>query len=135
MISTTRTRVRHNSLPCPVCGTASQFAQLCRDAALYRCEACDHCFSDPESVQTTEHYGPEYYEKNWFQNANKWLFETLGQMISSIKEDASVADVGCGNGAFLKYLHRTHPKLRLTGIDLSPNEPHSGINFIQGDAL
>ena len=67
-LSVSPTHAEQRMLPCPVCGTPSQFAQLSRDAALYRCSDCDHCFSDPESIQAVERYGPEYYEKNWFQD-------------------------------------------------------------------
>jgi SAM-dependent methyltransferase len=56
-------------------------------------------------------------------------------MICAFKADASVADVGCGDGAFLKYLRRTYPKFTLVGADLSHNEPYEGIEFMQGDVL
>ena len=45
-------------------------------------------------------------------------------------------DVGCGNGAFLKYIANVSDGLDLQGIDLS-NEAGSipGIEFLQGDFL
>jgi SAM-dependent methyltransferase len=50
-------------------------------------------------------------------------------------KDLSLLDVGCGKGDFLRYLHTREPAWELTGIDLSPNSPQNGIEFIQGDIL
>ena len=44
-------------------------------------------------------------------------------------------DVGCGNGAFLKYLSQNAPSIkRLVGVDYSPNETTPEIEFFTGDA-
>jgi SAM-dependent methyltransferase len=126
---------QQTALPCPVCGGAGKFEQVCRDADLYRCPTCDHCFSDTLSIRHVEKYGPEYYEKNWFQHANTELFAALGRIISTFKADASIIDVGCGDGAFLKYLRRVYPNFSLSGTDLSRIEPCAGIEFVQGDVL
>ncbi len=42
-------------------------------------------------------------------------------------------DAGCGRGDFLRHLRERRPDLRLTGIDVSPNDAVDGITFIQGD--
>ena len=122
-----------STLTCPICTHDSGFEQRCRDADLYRCPECDHCFSDLSSLRAVEEYTPEYFEKNWFQKGNTQLFETIAMTIASHKEKASVLDAGCGNGAFLRYLHEHHPHMSLTGVDLSCNQPHPGIKFVQGD--
>jgi SAM-dependent methyltransferase len=90
------------------------------------------------TIGEPEDYSPEYLEiahRNWFQNPNVALFDTIGQTVARYKPKASLIDVGCGNGAFLKYLQNNDPELSLTGIDLAPNQPVEGITFIQGDAL
>jgi len=121
------------TLICPVCTHASEFEQRCKDADLYRCPECDHCFSDLSSLRRVEEYTPDYFEKNWFQMGNTQLFETISKAVVRHKENASVLDAGCGNGAFLRYLHKRHPAMSLTGVDLSRNQPEPGIDFVQGD--
>lgn len=121
---------------CPVCkGERPLYAELL-EVNLYFCENCCHRFTDPDSISSKEDYSPEYYDKKhrrWFENPDVRLFEFIFQQIERLKPDASVLDVGCGNGAFLKYLRNRSTKLKLTGIDLSLNAQQEGINFCQGD--
>ena len=81
-----------------------------------------------------EEYGPEYYEDvhaNWFRNPNIRLFEWIRKNLS--KSCASVLDVGCGKGAFLRFLRdRSQAPLRLVGIDYSPNVSEHGIEYREG---
>ena len=126
---------RSATLACPICASDSPFEASFSDVYLYRCPVCDHCFTDPRGISTPESYGPEYFQKNWFHNPNLTLFEELRKAIVRHSPDASVLDVGCGNGDFLKFLRAREPRLVLTGIDLSPNLPVEGIQFIQGSAL
>jgi SAM-dependent methyltransferase len=126
------------STMCPVCGAASSIEQQCADADLYRCAACDHCFSDPSSLKTVEEYGPEYYDevhRNWFENPNIALFDFIGRVIADHKKDASVLDIGCGRGDLLVHLRKRHPELSLSGLDLSPNPLPDGMGYYQGDVL
>jgi len=126
------------SLRCPVCDSESIFERRTASIDLRRCPICDHCFSTVSTIGEPEDYSPEYLEiehRNWFQNPNVALFETIGQTVARYKPKASLIDVGCGNGAFLKYLQMYDQELSLTGIDLAPNQPVEGITFIQGDAL
>ena len=44
-------------------------------------------------------------------------------------------DVGCGNGAFLKFVASESPNLNLHGIDLSDTAKDKAIAFHQGDFL
>lgn len=125
-------------LNCPVCGTASAFEQSCREADLYRCPQCDHCFSDPASLSTVEDYAPEYFDqrhKNWFEHPNLSLFDTLGRIIAKHNQKASVLDLGCGRGDFLRHLRRKYPELSLVGLDISSQDLQDGIQFVQGDVL
>ena len=127
--------VRARTLLCPVCRHPSHLEQRCKDADLYRCNECDHCFSDPESIRAFETYGTDYFEKHWFENENVSLFKSISDLIVNLKPNASVVDVGCGNGAFLRHLRRNCSQLCLVGIDLSKNTPQDGIEFLQGDFL
>jgi 2-polyprenyl-3-methyl-5-hydroxy-6-metoxy-1,4-benzoquinol methylase len=105
------------------------------EADLYRCRACTHCFSHPDSILEAEPYTTEYFDEHhqrWFAHPNIALFATIAR---GLPKGASVLDVGCGRGDFLKYLRRTRPDLKLTGIDLSLNSPVPGIHFLQGDFL
>jgi len=123
------------NLDCPICLSPSRLDQECKDARIHFCEACCHRFSDLSSLRNVENYGPDYYEKNWFQNDNVQLFDMICKLLDRLNPDASILDVGCGNGAFLRYLHRKSPHFSLTGVDLAPNQPTAGIDFIQGDIL
>ena len=128
----------HNAkeLPCTVCGTHSATEQGFFDISLYRCPSCDHCFSNLNPA--LHEYNLEYFDvlhRNWFNNPNIKLFETIRELISNYKIDASIIDIGCGNGDFLKYIHQKNSALNLTGIDFTPNTSVEGIEFLQGDIL
>lgn len=123
---------------CTICGsTANLWAELPR-ATLLRCERCNHCFTDLDSIKIHETYGSEYYQsthKNWFENPNYPLFSMLANQIKR-SGAISILDIGCGNGAFLKYLANSTSELSLTGIDLSDEaKSNSKIAFVQGDFL
>jgi 2-polyprenyl-3-methyl-5-hydroxy-6-metoxy-1,4-benzoquinol methylase len=108
------------------------------DADLYRCPACDHCFSDLSSMRSEEPYDARYYDethRNWFEHPHVWLFEQIRRRLSRLGPAPSVLDVGSGRGDFLRWLHQREPAWELTGIDLSPNPPESGITLLQGDIL
>jgi SAM-dependent methyltransferase len=125
-------------LICPICNAVGAFECKTSEADLWRCPNCDHCFTDISSVETPEDYDNEYFQvthRNWFENPNTALFEGVSKFIAHYKPDASLIDVGCGNGAFLKYVRNRNPHLSLTGIDIARNEPAEGVRFIQGDVL
>lgn len=83
----------------------------------------------------SEPYAPDYFDEHhrrWFAHPNVALFARIA---GGIPARASVLDVGCGRGDFLRYLRGTRPDLTLSGIDLSPNVATPGITFHQGDFL
>ena len=121
---------------CPVCAEPARFAYEHPEARIFRCSACTHAFSDPDSLHGLERYSAEYYEeahRNWFANPNFELFEWIERQIPSTCK--SLIDVGCGRGQFLDYVRSKRPDIRLVGVDLSENQSRNGIEFHCGDAL
>ena len=121
---------------CPVCNTLSGIEFKISEAAILRCPSCRHCFSKPNlsnSIAYDEVYFNDTHE-NWFNNPNYSLFEKIHQIINDSNiRNTSMIDIGCGNGAFLKYFKKLEKGHILTGIDLAKNDPVEGIEFIQGD--
>jgi len=125
-------------LTCPVCASRGYLENNFDDVYLYRCQDCDHCFTDVTSLKKTETYDEEYYamkHRNWNENPDLCLFERVGEIINAYKSNANVIDVGCGTGEFLRFLHKAYPDLSLTGIDLFPGPDLAGIETIEGDFL
>ena len=105
------------------------------EAELFRCPRCTHAFSRPDSIIEPETYQDSYFEeqhKRWFEHPNVELF---GRIADYIPKGASVLDVGCGKGDFLRFIRDIRPDLRLSGIDLSGTAHGDGIRFIRGDIL
>ena len=105
------------------------------ETELYRCRRCTHAFSYLGSVREFEQYQSSYFDEEhqrWFDHPNTSLFRHIAGVIPTA---ASVLDVGCGQGHFLRYLRGIRPDLRLCGIDLSPNPGAGGIQFLQGDIM
>jgi 2-polyprenyl-3-methyl-5-hydroxy-6-metoxy-1,4-benzoquinol methylase len=102
---------------------------------LYRCPHCTHAFSHLDSVRGFEQYQASYFQedhKRWFDHPNTALFRHIA---TAIPNGASVLDVGCGRGDFLRYLRTIRPDLCLCGIDLTGNQDADGIRFLQGDVM
>jgi SAM-dependent methyltransferase len=117
---------------CAVCGSPAEFMAKHPEADLYRCPACTHCFSDPASVEP-QSYTADYFDeahRRWFAHPDVALFDAIS---AGLPGRASVLDVGCGPGNFLRHLRRVRSDLELTGIDLAPNRETPGIRFYQGD--
>jgi 2-polyprenyl-3-methyl-5-hydroxy-6-metoxy-1,4-benzoquinol methylase len=132
------TKSNGNSLICPVCNSSSDYWVQLPMVSLYRCSVCDHCFTDYSTIKQEEQYSSDYYlstHKNWFENPNYPLFSLLSKEI--VDHGAkSILDVGCGNGAFLKYFADISSGLELQGIDLSDAAEQEGnIKFLKGDFL
>ena len=107
------------TVPCPVCAGPGAVMHVNEEFTLRRCSVCDHCFTDLASLGELEQYAPEYFEeehRNWFQRPNLALFEKLARRIFDYKQNASVLDIGCGNGNFLRYLAERSPKCRSRGL-------------------
>lgn len=122
---------------CPICASASRSWVELLSARLHRCVECNHCFTDSASLDQLEAYGTSYYlqtHRNWFENPNVPLFRELRRMILA-RGARNLLDVGCGNGAFLKYMRAEGAAVTLKGIDLSDAVKDENISVVSGDFL
>lgn len=67
----------------------------------------------------------------WLQDAGDELEEQLLAALPR-KQPRSVLDVGCGNGQLLRRLGRTHPELRLAGINSHPTQAATARRLVSG---
>ncbi len=72
--------------------------------------------------------GPDFYTEQEYAHCLQMLFRVnrfLGFFASTCRQlrrvpaEASVLDVGCGNGLFLLHLSRYYPRMRMQGVDVS----------------
>jgi SAM-dependent methyltransferase len=102
---------------CPLCSSACAPMPSHPEAELFRCLGCSHAFTQPESIRSPERYEASYFEEDhrrWFEHPNTELFERI---LAEVPKGASVVDVGCGRGDFLRFARNARPDLNLTGID------------------
>ncbi|MBV5329275.1 MAG: class I SAM-dependent methyltransferase, partial [Chlorobium sp.] len=128
---------KKKELACPICDSAMNLWVVLPNGILYRCPSCEHCLTDTESIDQVELYGSNYYletHRNSFENPNFSLFDQLRFKIVN-HGATSLLDVGCGNGAFLKYMQNAVTGITLTGIDLSEVDTKEQIIFVSGDFL
>jgi 2-polyprenyl-3-methyl-5-hydroxy-6-metoxy-1,4-benzoquinol methylase len=104
---------------CPVCGGEARPRLDLGDFRLLRCEECGCFASDAAQRGAETSFEPESYFENAGLDADKWqaLLARLGPRASGIH---SALDVGCGNGAWLAWLHERLPDARCEGIELDP---------------
>ena len=120
-------------LICPVCKSNEVKVQEKR-LELYYCNSCTHCFTNLDEDPSLYHnlYFSQERE-NWFKYPDVPLYEHVyRRIISLVPPPMKLIDVGCGNGAFLKFLKKKEKPIELYGIDLVENS-YPGINFIRGD--
>jgi SAM-dependent methyltransferase len=125
---------------CPVCFVEDSYLKN-EKMSLYCCNNCSHTYTVIDRTEE-ESYGDDYYlnvHKNWFANPDFQLFENVYNTSKNFlneKKEIRLADVGCGQGAFLKHIKKTYPteKPGLNGIDFIKNE-YPGIQFESGDFL
>lgn len=124
---------------CPVCHGDKTYLKNGK-MSLHTCKDCDHTFTVIDRFEE-EKYEKDYYlkaHKNWFANPDYELFESVFNTSTEIlgNEKVKLADVGCGQGAFLKHLYKKYRNLdpELSGIDIIENS-YPGIKFESGDFL
>ena len=126
----------NQSTSCPVCRTTHGITLDDRALSVYTCSACGHMFTVlPKREQYT--YEPDYFSReheNWFLHPDLKLFQSISDHISAYAHNrpVSVLDVGCGDGALLRFLLPRQPQASLYGIDVAENKD-SKITFVRGD--
>lgn len=120
---------------CPICRGVASRAEPHPEVDLFRCEECDHCFADLETMDRREVYDLAYgdeHHRNWFENPNTDLFEHLRGLLVA-DGSTRVLDMGCGRGDFLAHLARRHPTWELVGVEQTPFDPPDGVEVRTGD--
>lgn len=119
---------------CPVCGRIAAVRLTFPGYAVAACPECRHEFTVGLSREAGERYDTDYFRSahaNWFANPDTALFDELAARIAAhAGRNASVIDVGCGNGAFLDHLRRRGFS-NLTGLDIVPQTLPGGIRYLQ----
>jgi len=124
-------------MECPVCGENARHEYNHPEAEIYRCQHCDHAFTNLGGL-SPEAYNAEYFQavhKNWFENPNFALFESIYRLAVPYGEKARVLDVGCGRCDLLIYLKSKNAGLQLTGIDLAPPPSIAGIELVHSSVF
>ena len=60
------------------------------------------------------------YDQYWAARSEEVVLPRWELAAAKIPDGASVLDVGCGSGGFLRYLHGRRPSACLRGTDISP---------------
>jgi 2-polyprenyl-3-methyl-5-hydroxy-6-metoxy-1,4-benzoquinol methylase len=118
---------------CPITGKPAQVLLKFNDFEVYYSETIDHPFSVNITKSQEDIYNPQYFtdkHKNWFNHPDLKLFDWMANQIDSKKgKNASIMDVGCGNGNFLSYL-ATKGFDNLHGLDIvDVRRDQAGYNF------
>lgn len=122
---------------CPVCGRLAAVRLTFPDYAVLACPGCRHEFTPQLPLRVTETYDPAYFQQshaNWFANPDIDLFAAIAAAITEQAGPAAriarIIDVGCGTGAFLKFL-AAQGFANLTGLDIIPQELPAPIRYLQ----
>jgi len=61
----------------------------------------------------------EYWDARIRENRVAPVLDRYVQIASRVRPNASLLDIGCGEGAFLQYMRKARPDCRLAGADIS----------------
>lgn len=76
-----------------------------------------HNLTRPAPLEEFSDY--DDYWKTRQSHGSTPLFQRFRYIAERIPDNSTVLDIGCGDGAFLKYLKTTKPSCRLLGADVS----------------
>lgn len=101
---------------CPACEKDVATTMDLGNFSLYGCAACGCWWSDALRRQATTSFTPEKYFSQPDADRPRW--QDLLRRLPALPR--SLLDVGCGNGAFLRFVQDAAPGARLAGIELDP---------------
>lgn len=134
---TTVSKEKGAEVTCTICSSVARVYYRHPDALIYECDKCSHVFTDPSAAHFHEIYTDKYFSdehKNWFRYPDMRLWQRIVSQIPNCA--TSLLDVGCGKGAFLKFVQTQRPGLSLTGIDIAcPVNAIEGITLIKDDFM
>lgn len=122
---------------CPACGHAVATTMDLGNFSLYGCAECGCWWSDALRRQATTSFTPEKYFSQPDADRPRW--QALLQRLPA--PPRAVLDVGCGNGAFLRFVQDAAPGARLAGIELDAGRAQAArernplADIREGDAL
>ena len=61
-----------------------------------------------------------YLAENWHSEPKEFFKFLAGLALSTVPNAASIIDVGCATGEFLRYIAKRYPKASLSGLDIRP---------------
>jgi 2-polyprenyl-3-methyl-5-hydroxy-6-metoxy-1,4-benzoquinol methylase len=118
---------------CPVCSCIVSPSDHLGACPLFRCERCGHRFIQPAVLQSyDDSYHGHEMDSVFAESVDVLLRE---QFLPRQSPDATIVDVGCGNGAFLKAA-RSHG-YTIRGVEVSESAARQcateGIPVVVGD--
>ncbi len=104
---------------CPLCATPARQKLNLSEYQLFRCNHCGCWSSNAAAHRSRTTFEPVNYFQNDAADNQRWR-EFFRQYLADDDERVALLDLGCGTGAFLKYVAEHHPQVRLYGIELDP---------------
>lgn len=105
---------------CPVCQAPARAEIDLGDYDLFRCSQCGCWSSNALARNASLSFQPEAYFANPDVDRRRWI-DVLERAISRRATPASVLDIGCGEGAFLRFIGERFPSAKCVGIELEPD--------------
>lgn len=102
---------------CPVCRHTAEPRIDLRSYQLFWCERCGCWSSNALARRAPLSFNPEAYFSNSDADRRRWR-EVLDRLAARGGAPQSVLDVGCGEGAFLRFVGERCPAARRIGIEI-----------------
>lgn len=124
---------------CPVCRAPARAAIDVESHRLFACPECGCWSSDALVRGASTSFDPGAYHAHADADAPRWR-DLIERRKRAGRAPASVLDVGCGRGAFLRFAAGACPGARLAGIELDAERAIDarsacpGARIVTGDA-